>query len=372
MRSGRLRYRTHTLTDCIFSISMPIGSYHPALRWALESLKCQDVPLRVAVLDASGDARVEALLDVYANLITHRRAGPDAGQAAAIQEGWDALGGDILGWLNVDDFLYPGTLCAAARRFESDPRADVVTGQSIFLDEDGGFFGFHPGVALPDERLLRSNPISQPSTFVRRQAVEEIGGLDVSLHYTMDWDLWSRLLRNGAKFAQEADCLSGVRIERGTKTMGLGRRRRGEVMRLIAPNAGLVRRAKVMTGFGLQYFDDMTGIVSRALDYFGSRRELPPITSGRTPVIAQRSVRMTAFLPVVHYGTDPMRGLMISCEGADFEVALTLRGDMKVRASGRNGEANLQMELAAGVIANIFLTPCEGGAVRLKSASWLK
>jgi GT2 family glycosyltransferase len=40
--------------------------------------------------------------------------------------------------------------------------------------------------------LLSENFVSQMGVFFRRQALEKIGGLDSSLHYSMDYDLWLR------------------------------------------------------------------------------------------------------------------------------------------------------------------------------------
>ena len=54
-------------------------------------------------------AAAEAV-DQFSDLVAYRRAGPDGGQSDAIIEGWDNLSGDILGWLNADDALYPGAL----------------------------------------------------------------------------------------------------------------------------------------------------------------------------------------------------------------------------------------------------------------------
>ena len=160
----------------------------------------------------------------------------------------------------------------------------------MLLDGAGHFYGFHPGVGPPDHRLLRSNPISQPSTFARRSAVEAVGGLDLSLHFTMDWDLWVRMFTYGARFVSEPSCLSGVRIEAGTKTMGFGRARRSEILRVIRPHTSRVRQAKVLAGIGLQYVDDQTGLVSRAIDLFGARRAVSQSAQFLEKIVGRRCI----------------------------------------------------------------------------------
>lgn len=235
-----------------FSISTPIGSYHPLLPRCLASLREQRAPTSVALMDASGDARVTRLADEYSDVIRYRRHGPDAGQAAAIREGWAHTEGDILGWLNADDVLFPGALAAAARAFEADPSVDVVYGHSAICDLGMRFTGYHWAVSPPGEALRLGCNISQPSCFFRRAPTEAVGGLDGSLHYTMDWDLWLRLDAHGARFSFLDAPLSAVFWGEGTKTSGFNATRRKELSRLIERYTPAPRRAKVFRGFSVQ------------------------------------------------------------------------------------------------------------------------
>lgn len=352
------------LPELTFSIAMPIGRYHPRLRWALESLRVQDVGLQVAALDASGDPRVSDLLDEYAGLLTYRRAGSDFGQSAAIEEGWAALDGEILGWLNADDFLYPGALLAAKAAFKAAKHPDVVTGDSVFLDSEGRYYGFHPGLGPADTRILTSNPISQPSTFVLRSAAHATGGVNRNLHYTMDWDLWVRLFRSGATFAKCQDILSGMTIERGTKTMGFGRRRRSEVLRILAPSTGPVRRAKVMFGMALQYADDRTGLVSRALDAAGSRRKE---TEADGRIVALRRFCGPAIMPLVHYESHTAATICVTCSGNPLRVEFTVPGMGPVVREWPHGAETLELpiQLPPGVIGTLAVVPGECAGARL-------
>ena len=70
-----------------FSISVPIGAWHPLLPDCLESLAIQTPRPNVALLDASGDPRVAQAAERYDDLIVYRRHGPDKGQSDAILEG---------------------------------------------------------------------------------------------------------------------------------------------------------------------------------------------------------------------------------------------------------------------------------------------
>ena len=82
-----------------FAISVPVGAWHPFLPHVLASLKAQGPDVAVALLDASGDARVKALGDAEAGWLAYRRHGKDKGQSDAILEGWANVDSDWLGWL---------------------------------------------------------------------------------------------------------------------------------------------------------------------------------------------------------------------------------------------------------------------------------
>jgi GT2 family glycosyltransferase len=221
-----------------FAIAMPVGAWHPLLPAALDSLACQDTCVEIAFLDASGDPRVAAAADASGLDFTYRRTGPDKGQAAAIAEGWARTRAPILGWLNADDLLVPGALAAVSQAFDADSDAGVVHGGSDFIDEAGHVIGVHDHVAEAGPLLYRSNLISQPSCFARRSSVEAAGGIDETLVYTMDWELWVRLYAKGVRFARIDRTLSHVYMGSGTKTAEVTPRRLTEIARLVNRHAG--------------------------------------------------------------------------------------------------------------------------------------
>lgn len=221
-----------------FACAVPVGGWHPFLPAALESLAAQDAPLEVALLNASGDARVDAAADASGIDFAYRRSGPDKGQAAAIAEGWRATGGEIVFWVNADDRLLPGALKCVTEVFNRPSRPNVVFGGSDFIDADETRTGRHDKLADASDLLFRSNTVSQPSCFAQRAAVERVGGLDETLHYVMDWDLWVRLYLAGERFEQVEAQLSAVYMGAGTKTELLSVKRLREVFTLVRRNAG--------------------------------------------------------------------------------------------------------------------------------------
>lgn len=260
-----------------FSISIPVGAWHPMLPASLRSLRLQQDSAEIAFLDASGDARVEGNVVASGIELAYKRVGPDTGQADAIAEGWSNTKAPILAWLNADDILLPGVLEKVGRTFQEKPHIDVVYGDSVIIDGDGATVAIQDQVNDVGPRIFRSNPISQPSCFVRRSAVEAIGGIDRSLNYTMDWDLWARLYESGKKFERTPAFLSAVYWGPGTKTSQLGLARIREIHRL-ARNAGPVASLKTLLSLYLERIlstERLRVYQNRWRDFTGSKHEVP-------------------------------------------------------------------------------------------------
>jgi GT2 family glycosyltransferase len=234
-----------------FCCAVPVGRWHPLLPEAMASLAAQEAALYVAVMDASADPRVRTALEASGIDFAYYREGPDGGQAAAIAEGWRETPGDVLFWLNADDQLAIGALARVEAEMMTDDRPDIVFGGSDFVDLNGRRIGAHDQVAEPTDLILRSNTLSQPSCFVRRSAVDRVGGLDVNLHYVMDWDLWVRLYRAGARFKRIDAVLSSVYMGEGTKTSVFALERLGEVYALVRRNTGPWAALKSVASLGL-------------------------------------------------------------------------------------------------------------------------
>jgi glycosyltransferase involved in cell wall biosynthesis len=231
-----------------FSISIPVLGQADLLPVALASLAAQCEPFDVAILDATRDDSVQKVVLNSGLRVAYNRHGPDGGQAHAIAEGWSRVDGDIVAWLCADDYYFPDALRRVAEVFAEDPDADVVFGHAIHVNRGGDFLEYFP--SIDDPKALRLGCcISQPACFVRRAAVEQVGGLDISRHYTMDWDLWLRLLYSGAKFRFIDTPLAATRVYHDTKTLSGGAERYREIWDLLSRYANWPERIRSLIGF---------------------------------------------------------------------------------------------------------------------------
>lgn len=136
---------------------------------------------------------------------------PDNGQSAAINRGWKLQNGDIYGWLNSDDLLYPGALQAVNSFFSTHPDIDIVYGNCDYINSFGQVIGGYPTRPFDYSDLFinATNFLPQPATFIRKRVLVSSGYLNEELHYTMDYEFWLRagLRHNIAHIPQKLACL---------------------------------------------------------------------------------------------------------------------------------------------------------------------
>ena len=129
-------------------VSIVIPSYQQAgyLRTAIDSVLAQDYePLDVMVLDGGSTDDSVAILESYGDRIWWRSQ-KDGGQCQAINEGFRRATGEIVAWLNSDDFYYPGAVRTAVAALVANPEAGMVYGEGDLVDSSGEVIRRFPGI----------------------------------------------------------------------------------------------------------------------------------------------------------------------------------------------------------------------------------
>lgn len=148
--------------------------------------------LEYIIIDGgSADNSVE-MIKKHEKHIAYWRSEKDRGQSDAINKGLKKATGEIVAWLNSDDLFLPKTLQTVNAIFQTNPDVDLIYGDVINFYEDNKKTDYHTNQFNPYDFISRVS-IHQPAVFWRKKILNEIGYLDESLYYLMDYDLWMRI-----------------------------------------------------------------------------------------------------------------------------------------------------------------------------------
>lgn len=158
----------------------------------------QDYPhIEYIVIDGSStDASVD-IIKKYSSRLAFWTSERDRGQADAINKGTARARGEIMAWLNSDDYYLPGTISAAAKVFKQNPDAVLIYGNMLAVDKNGQNTNTLKYQQLSLEDLLCFQIIGQPAIFFRRDAFEKAGGLDTTFHFLLDHQFWIKIAAQG-------------------------------------------------------------------------------------------------------------------------------------------------------------------------------
>ncbi|MFA5926680.1 MAG: glycosyltransferase family 2 protein [Patescibacteria group bacterium] len=126
----------------------------------------------------------------------------DRGQSDALNQGLSRVAGDIVAYLNSDDFYEDNCFAVVEKAFAKHSDKLWLTAYCRIVNDRGTAI---QGLVTRYKNLwlrrygyrsnLILNYISQPATFWTSEALKTIGHFDEKLNYTMDYDYWLRLGR---------------------------------------------------------------------------------------------------------------------------------------------------------------------------------
>jgi glycosyltransferase involved in cell wall biosynthesis len=220
----------------LVSIVTPSFNYARYLGACLESVRSQTHGnLEHLVLDACSTDGTGAVLKAFEGTYPLRvHVEKDRGQANALNEGFARAKGDVLCWLNADDYyLGPRVLERAIAVLAERPDVDVVTGGGVYVDAEG-----RPGKpipTLPVAELRYHDTFLQPATFWRRRVHRE---LREDLHFTFDWRFFLGMVRDGARVLAVDESWAAYRMHEVNKTAADPAARRREIADVLGEEWG--------------------------------------------------------------------------------------------------------------------------------------
>jgi len=179
----------------LVSIVTPSFNQAKYLEATILSVLEQDYPhVEYIVVDGGSSDGSVAIIRQYQDQIAWWVSEPDKGQTAAINKGFSKAKGEILAWLNSDDTYQPGAISEVVEFFQTNSEIGLVYGDANFIDADGKVIGKFNAQQTSYQRLRRGGVyIPQQAAFWRADLWKQVGPLDPSFYFAMDYDLWVRL-----------------------------------------------------------------------------------------------------------------------------------------------------------------------------------
>lgn len=216
-------------------VSVVTPSFNQArfLERTMESVLGQDYPrIEYVVVDGGSTDSSPDIIRKYSSRLTWWVSEPDAGQTDAINKGFARTQGDILAWLNSDDTWLPGAVAAAVEAFGRYADCGVIYGAANYIDEQDRVIGRFPAAQTGRRRLRQGYVhIPQQAAFFRGDLWRQVGPLDPSFFFAMDYDLWTRIAdRAPLKFIPQV--WGNFRIHGAAKTIAADERCWPEMLRV--------------------------------------------------------------------------------------------------------------------------------------------
>ena len=172
------------------SIITPSFNQGQYIEGTIRSVLLQGYPgLEYIVIDGGSTDKSVDIIKKYAPYLTYWVSEKDAGQSDAINKGINHATGEIVGWLNSDDIYYPGALIKMGKAFQQKPHADLIYGAGAKIDENCRIIKKVYDQPYNKKRIRQKFYFLQPSMLFRRDTFLRVGGLNVSSHFAMDWEL---------------------------------------------------------------------------------------------------------------------------------------------------------------------------------------
>lgn len=182
------------------SIVTPSYNQGRFIRDTLESILIQDVKfvIEYILVDACSNDETSKIIEEFIPKFKNKKiefiyiCEKDNGQSDAINKGFSKATGDLVTYLNSDDYYEPDVLQKVMGYFSDNPDIKWAYGGWNFVNERGRLYKNIQPTTFKKQKLLDYCNIGQPSCFFKKELLKEFGMLNEALHLTMDYDLWLR------------------------------------------------------------------------------------------------------------------------------------------------------------------------------------
>lgn len=217
--------------------------------------------LEYVIIDGASTDDTLNIVNAYRSHIHVLVSEKDNGISDAFNKGIARSTGDLIVFLNSDDYFLPGALEAVAAAYRPG-QDDIVCGNVLLRNTQTGYECREvPSTDFPVMPFFRH--VAHQGMFVTKSAYERFGTYDVSIKNPMDLDFLMRATRLGAKFHRiDADVAV---FNSGGATAKSIFKKKADYLRIVRKNGG-----NALQAYTFYYFLVATQIAKKILNIFGS------------------------------------------------------------------------------------------------------
>ena len=154
------------------------------------------------VIDGGSSDGTRELLASYAEQHPHLKwiSEPDRGISHAFNKGLAMATGDAIGVIGDDDFYEADVFSLIAEEFTRHPEAGIVSGHCRVINNEDQTISTERAAFTTRRDLIecwrcwgQGVMLPAPSSFIRRQVIEAVGGFDETDRFAMDYRHWIKI-----------------------------------------------------------------------------------------------------------------------------------------------------------------------------------
>lgn len=148
------------------------------------------------IIDGGSTDNSIDIIKKYQDRLSYWVSEPDKGMYDALKKGFAHSTGDILAWIGSDDMYHPNSFNIVAEIFQNKD-VNWLVGATTHFDMHGRCVSVYPSRYFSRADLLSGDYkwIQQESSFWRRSLYDKVNGINSTLRYAGDFDLWLRFTR---------------------------------------------------------------------------------------------------------------------------------------------------------------------------------
>lgn len=206
----------------LISIVTPSYNRVEYIEEAIRSVLLQGYPaLEYIVMDGGSQDGTVEIIQKYSPWLSSWVSEPDNGQVAAINKGFHSSSGQIMAYLNSDDYYLPGAFARAATALAVG-NTGLFSGACRYVNGNGQTlnvvsFGGNRLEDYLDLHAYEYSYLTQPEVFWVRQVWQECGEFDSKYEIGFDYDYWLRTVIHGFSHIHSDDQVACFRIHAGQK-----------------------------------------------------------------------------------------------------------------------------------------------------------